>query len=93
MSVYAISYDLNTPGQQYSDLHDAIKSLGTWWHFLDSTWLLSTSLRAEGVANRLRQVIDQNDHLLVIKVTAESAGWLPQKAWDWISQHVKETAY
>ncbi|WP_209021761.1 hypothetical protein [Nocardioides sp. 503] len=38
MACLLITYDLNTPGQGYTALHDEIKSLGAWWHHLDSTW-------------------------------------------------------
>lgn len=93
MSVYAISYDLNQPGQKYQSLYEAIKSCGTWWHYLDSTWLLSTNKSAAQVSARLREELDKNDSLLVIKVTDEYSGWLPEKAWDWIRRHVKEKAH
>lgn len=93
MSVYTISYDLNQPGQQYQSLYRAIKSSGTWWHYLDSTWLLSTNKSAAQVSARLREELDETDSLLVIKVTDEYSGYLPKKAWDWIQHHVKDKAH
>lgn len=35
--IYAINYDLKRPGQNYEKLYEAIKSCGTWWHYLGST--------------------------------------------------------
>ena len=94
MTVYAITYDLNRPGQNYQDLYDEIKGLGAyWWHYLDSMWLVSTNLSANQVSERIRKHCDTNDHFLVIRVVANYQGWLPEEAWSWINRHVKETSY
>jgi hypothetical protein len=88
MRAYVVTYDLNKPGQNYVRLFDELKKSPAWWHRLDSTWIISTSETAEQVWNRLKDKIDQSDNLLVIKVCADYAGWLPKDAWDWIRQHV-----
>jgi len=88
MAVYCVSYDLNKSGQNYNDLYEELKSSSSWWHYLDSTWLVSTSESASQLSDRLKKHMDDNDNLLVIKVTRDYAGWLSQKAWDWIKQHV-----
>jgi len=89
MAVYLVTYDLNAPGKNYDDLYEAIKSLGAWWHYLDSTWLVDTHLSAQSISDKLLSHIDKNDYLLVIKVTNEYQGWLPQKAWEWMHEHIK----
>lgn len=88
--VLLIGYDLKTPGKDYNDLYKAIKSYGTWWHHLDSTWIISTSKTPKQVANDLRNHMDDNDNLLVIRVTNDPkyAGWLPDKAWEWLNARV-----
>lgn len=90
MPTLLIGYDLNRPGQRYDDLIDAIKSLGTWWHHLDSTWIVDTSLGASQVRDRLSRTIDAGDELLVVDVT--NRNWasrgLPQPANTWLSLHV-----
>lgn len=83
--IYAINYDLKKPGQDYTDLHEAIKACGTWWHHLGSTWLVDTSLSAAGIWQKLAPHVDDNDRVLVIGVTRAHQGWLPQDAWDWIN--------
>lgn len=88
MSTYCITYDLNKPGQNYAGVYEAIKKLGAWWHYLDSTWLVSTSLSAEQIWTRLDAVIDRSDRILVIRVCGDRQGWLDEEAWDWIRQHV-----
>lgn len=86
--LYLITYDLNTPGQDYQNLYDEIKNFGTWWHYLDSTWLIDTSLSSSQMQKKLKQhmVIDKNDYLFIVKITKDYQGWLPQKAWDWIKK-------
>ena len=40
MATLMVGYDLNTPGKDYEKLIEYMKSFGTWWHHLDSTWLV-----------------------------------------------------
>ncbi len=90
--VYQISYDLKKPGQDYSGLFEAIKSLGSWWHYLESSWLVDTHYNASQIFERVKGHIDQNDLILIIGVTNDYAGWLPQKAWDWIKSRQLQAA-
>lgn len=90
--IYAINYDLNKPGQDYDDLYKAIKGCGAWWHHLGSTWLVDTNLTANQIWNRLAPAADKNDSFLIIGVTQEYSGWLPQKAWDWINERRSKMA-
>ena len=83
--VYLITYDLNKKGQNYDKLYEAIKSLGSWWHYLDSTWLVETSYSASQISEKLRKEgIDDNDNLLVFRLLKDYAGWLSKEAWQWI---------
>ncbi len=84
--IYAINYDLKKPGQNYDSLYTAIKNLGVWWHYLGSTWLVDTNVTASAIWKKLEPHVDKNDSFLIIGVTKDHAGWLPQKAWDWINE-------
>jgi hypothetical protein len=90
--IYAINYDLHTPGQKYDKLFEAIKSCGTWWHYLGSTWLVDTTMNASQIWAHIQPHCDKNDNVLVIGVTRDYSGWLPQAAWDWISQRAQRAA-
>jgi hypothetical protein len=83
--ILLISYDLNRPGQNYSALHEEIKQAGTWWHHLESTWLIETNQTPNQWYDRLAKHLDATDNILIIEVTRNYYGWLPQKAWDWLS--------
>ncbi|MCC5641279.1 hypothetical protein LC593_36890 [Nostoc sp. CHAB 5844] len=92
MTVYCVSYDLNKTGQNYSALYEELKKSPSWWHHLDSTWLIYTSETAEQLSARLLKHIDTNDRLLVIKVVQAYQGWLTEEAWKWINEHVTDAA-
>lgn len=80
-----ITYDLNKPGKNYSGLHEEIKTAGWWWHHLDSTWIIKTDQGPEYWYNKLSKHLDQTDNILIIEVTKNYYGWLPKKAWEWLS--------
>ncbi len=84
--VLLITYDLKRPVQQYAALHAEIKRYGTWWHHLESTWIIETSESPKEVYSKLLTHIDQNDNLLIIEVKPNYWGWLPQKAWEWLGK-------
>jgi hypothetical protein len=90
--VYCVSYDLNRLGQRYKDLHAELEKSLSWWHYLDSTWLILTNETANTLVDRLRQHMDDNDYILVIAVKRDYQGWLSQEAWDWINKHVPYAA-
>jgi len=85
--LYIISYDLKKPGRNYRSLFKAIKECGTWWHYLESTWIVSTSMSSKTISEKLRAKIDKNDKLLIIKATKDFDGWLAGKAWTWLRRH------
>ena len=90
MAVMLITYDLNTPGQKYEKLYEAIKAEANGYtHLLDSTWLIVSSSTVSDVSRRIRAAaLDDGDHIFVVKVGgANRAGWLPKSKWDWIDKH------
>jgi hypothetical protein len=91
--IYAINYDLKKPGRDYTALYEAIKGCGnSWRHYLGSTWLVDTTLKADAIWRKLASHVDGNDYVLVIGVTADHSGQLPKDAWDWINSRLKKAA-
>jgi hypothetical protein len=90
MRTLLVGYDLNQPGQNYAALIEKLKSFGTYWHHLDSTWLVKTALTPVQIRNELARFIDPNDELLVLDVTA--ANWaargFKQRAYDWLHTYL-----
>ena len=89
MGTYLIGYDLNKPSQNYDELHEAIKSLGAWWHHLDSTWIGKHDGPSTTIRDYLKPYIDSNDELLVVKLTGEAA-WtgFNQRGSDWLRENL-----
>lgn len=87
--VYLIMYDLNTEGKDYNALYDKIKSLGEWFHPLESVWFLSSlSNDVNVITDQLRTTMDNNDHIFVVEITNQPRqGWLPKTAWEWLREH------
>ncbi|MBE3610514.1 SinR family protein [Campylobacter californiensis] len=89
MNTLIISYDLNKQGQNYNELHEAIKRLGSWWHCLDSTWLIKTNYSSVQVRDYLKTYMDANDTLLVVAY-GSGAAWsgFGKECSDWLKANL-----
>ena len=87
MTLYIISYDLTQPDRDYSGLYGAIEGFNTWWHYLESTWIVKTTDSPDEIFEKLKPYVDENDNLLIVGVGKKHQGWLPKKAWDWINRN------
>lgn len=89
MATYLVSYDLTKPDRDYPRLHAAIEAYGTYWHCLDSVWIISARGTALDVANNLARYIDRNDKLIVTQVTKNTA-WsgLSQDGINWLNSRL-----
>jgi hypothetical protein len=94
MATFLIGYDLNRPNRDdaYADLFGAIKqaSNGTWWHHLDSTWIIHSDKANEtAILNELLPHIDDNDEILVVRLVGTGAWYgFNQKGSDWLKQNL-----
>lgn len=70
-----ISYDLNSPGQNYEKLEQAIKTLGSCSKLQKSFWYVSSNLSAVEAEKRVWAVMDPNDSLVVVNVTNDDVVW------------------
>jgi len=90
LSTFLVGYDLHRPGQNYEELIEFLKSQGTWWHALDSTWIVVTDHSASGLRDEIKRLIDGNDDVLVVDVKGDS--WasygLSDTANKWLKEHV-----
>lgn len=83
-----ISYDLHSPGQDYSRIIDSIKSLGSWAKVQKSLWYVNSSLSSEQAAKAIRANMDANDSLIVIDTTNNDAYWF--NVPEVVSQHIRQ---
>ena len=68
-----ISYDLNSPGQDYEKVINAIKALGNWASVQKSLWYVNSSYSAEQAGNIIWRQMDNNDYLIVIDTSNNDA--------------------
>ena len=94
MTVYAISYDLQEPGQDYDDVHSAIEELGPSFDALESTWFVDvTNMSAGEVRDEITDAADGNDGIVVTEVSSSGIGkWaytgIDGDLGDWFSEHL-----
>ena len=89
MAVYLITYDLCRPRQEYQDLYEAIKSLGPWWHELDSVWVVRSAKSIIEIRDTLGLCIDSNDKLFVAELTGRAAWYgLSAESVSWLKNHL-----
>lgn len=92
MKFYTITYDLRQPGRNYSALYDAIKELagaGNWQHPMESFWVIAVcedSYTSADIYARLREHIDGNDSIIVVKMEHDYKGWMPTTLWNWLKE-------
>ena len=87
MNKYLITYDLNNKSiKNYESLFVALKSIGPWWHYLESTWIIKTNLTSAQLWNHLAGHVTTTDRMLIVKIdNFDKWGWLPQDAWNWLN--------
>lgn len=89
--VYMITYDLNSPGQKYDDVINAIKeaSTGVWCTYWKSSYLIKSNYQtAKEVFEKIKPHLDENDSVLVIEVKNNKQGWLTNKQWNYINNSI-----
>lgn len=74
MALHLISYDL-IKTKDYPKLHEAIKKIGNHQHVLESTWVVVSTNTSVEIRDYCRRFMDNDDKILVTKLTGESAWW------------------
>ncbi|MBA4010765.1 MAG: hypothetical protein C0481_02760 [Phenylobacterium sp.] len=90
MNLFLISYDMRSPGRNYSPVY---KLLGQWGavRLLDSSWLVAIESTSVAVRDSLKALIDSNDGLAVLELKAGS-GWavtgVQAPGLAWLQRHI-----
>lgn len=87
---YMITYDLNSPGQNYNAIIKTIKEecANAWCNYWKSAFLITSALTTSQMIEKLKPYLDKNDRLIIIEVVNNYSGWLEQEQWDWIKKNI-----
>jgi len=75
---------LNTPGNDYEDLIEAIRSYGSYCKLQKSVWFIDSRKTAAEIRDDLKQHIDSNDDLFVGDMRKHWAAANKPKCVDWL---------
>lgn len=84
--IVIVTYDLNQTGKDYTPFFDALKQQGSWWHYLKSTWLISTKRTPAQIWEAVAPHMVTTDRILIVPMGDPYTGWLPKDAWEWIKK-------
>jgi hypothetical protein len=76
MATILIGYDVHaSEGEAYDRLIEAIQSLGTWWHHLETIWIVKCDHTPLAIRDQLKSYIAEDDQLLVVDISGDTAEW------------------
>ena len=67
MPILLVTYDLKKPGRDYAPVHKWLKTFA-YCKDLESVWLLDTNWTTEQVRDKLRELVDTNDKIFVVRL-------------------------
>ena len=88
MANFIVSYDLSKPNRDYDRIINAIDAYNSV-RITESCWLINTYNTAVGIRDYLKQFIDSDDKLAVIKLGDDWATVsINTEAKKWLKQYV-----
>lgn len=84
---FMVVFDVTDPELEIPDVRRVITGSAeftNWWNHIPGTYLITTALNAEQVAERLRPSAGDARFLVIAVDPTQSEGWLPERAWRWI---------
>lgn len=88
MSILLVTYDLNKPGKDYSDVLKTIKSY-SWAKLSESSYAVSTNLSPDQLFGKLSPFIDGNDTLLIVTLKRPYCGRASPEVVDWLAKYLE----
>ena len=91
MHTILIGYDVHpAEGRAYDELVTAIRSLGVWWHHLETIWIVKSNQSPAAIRDQLKSHVGADDQLLVINISGDTAEWfgVNDAGSAWLTNHV-----
>jgi hypothetical protein len=77
LATILIACDIHSSkGEVYEKLVQTIQSLGSWWHHLETIWIVRSAQTPDGIRDKLKSHIGTDDQLLIIDISNDTAGWV-----------------
>lgn len=91
LKAYALTLDLRDKQHNYTDLFNAIKSLGEWKHPQEPLWVVIVDER-KADANKIFDLIKPNmqptDMVFITDISnMDRQGWMPSTTWEMLKSH------
>jgi len=86
-----IALDIHHPtGDAYDELIKAIQSLGTWWHHLETIWIVQCDQELIQIRDILNSHIGSEDQLLVLDISRDKAEWagINDTGSEWLKNNI-----
>jgi hypothetical protein len=69
-----IACDIHSPkGEAFDSLVTEIQSLGSWWHHLETTWIVKSVYSPADIRDKLKLYVAGDDQLLVVNISGAAA--------------------
>lgn len=89
MAIYCVTYDLKAPGRNYDQVFSYLKQF-THCKYLESFWLIDTTLTTVQVRDGIKSRVDENDVIFVARLQRDwgafnysCAAWLNDASRNW----------
>ena len=93
MNLLLVTFALRNPRKDYDSFFVTLRgNAQQWLHYIDSTILVFTPYSADELTRKLLPHFENTDSILVVPVTQPINGWLPQEAWNWITERINLVA-
>lgn len=83
--IITLDFDANA---SHSEVFEAIKAHGRWWHYMKWTWLIETSKSVAEVAGSLTPIMKGKGRMLVAELHRPYHGLQVKDAWAWINNRL-----
>lgn len=91
MAIVLISYDIHPRGSEtHEKVATAIRTLGAWWHHLETTWIIECDRTPDEIRDALKVHIGSADQLLIVRVPRCAASWfgISDSGCRWLEEHL-----
>ncbi len=87
MAILLVTYDLNKPGQDYSNFLEKIR-LYPSTRLSESSYAIQTSKSPQSVYKELTPHLDKNDYIYIITLSKPYFGYGPENVNKWLEYYL-----